>query len=110
MDRGDFRIIINNLKINAIIGILENERKSPQQIIVNSKILYKGEFVDYAKVCEIIETEIKKNKFFLIEEALTYLINFLKERFPQIKEIYLEIKKPQILKNAEVGVEILRKF
>jgi len=110
MENGEFRIIINNLEFEAIIGILDFERKNLQKIIVNSKILYDGKFVDYVKVCGIIEKEIKENKFLLIEDALNYLANLLKKTFPQIKEIYLEIKKPEILKNAETGVEILRKY
>jgi len=58
MENGEFRIIINNLEFEAIIGILDFERKNLQKIIVNSKILYDGKFVDYVKVCGIIEKEI----------------------------------------------------
>ncbi len=110
MKNGEFRIIIENLRFETIIGILDFEREKTQKVVVNSKILYSGDFVDYAKVCEIIENEMKREKFLLIEDALEYLINFLKREFPQIEEIFLQIKKPDILKNAEIGVEILRKF
>ena len=110
MENGKFRIIIENLNFETIIGILDFEREKPQKVVVSSKILYKGEFVDYAKVSKIIEEEMKKRKFLLIEEALEYLLNTLKQEFPQIEEIYLQIKKPNILKNAEVGVEVLRNF
>jgi len=110
MGNGEFKIIINNLEFEAVIGILDFERKYPQKVIVNAEILYEGDFVDYAKVCQIIEKEIKEKKFFLIEDALNYLTDLLKKTFPQIKEVCLQIKKPEILKKAEVGVEILRKY
>ena len=110
MENGKFRIIIENLTFETIIGILDFERNTPQKVVINSKILYEGEFVDYAKVCEIIEKNMKEKKFELIEDALEFLIDKLKKEFPQIKEIFLQIKKPTILKNAEIGVEVLRKF
>jgi len=105
-----YKIIIENLEFETIIGILDFERKKPQKILVNVKISYEGEFVDYAKVCEIIQKEMQKREFLLIEDALDFLADELKKIFSQIKEIYIQIKKLEILKNALVGVEILRKY
>ena len=107
-----YKIIIENLEFDAIIGILDFEREKPQKIIVNAIIEYenKENFVDYAKICEMIEQIIKEKKFLLLEEAHEEISKFLKIKFPQIKSINLTIKKPQILKNALVGVNILRKF
>ena len=110
MRNGEFRIIIEDLEFEAIIGILDFERTTPQKVLVNVKISYEGEFVDYAEVCKIIETKMQEEKFLLIEDALEFFADFLKIKFPQIKEIYLYIKKPKILKNALVGAEILRKY
>ena len=110
MENGEFRIIIENFEFEAIIGILDFERTAPQKVLVNVKISYEGEFVDYAEVCKIIQTKMQEEKFLLIEDALEFLVDVLKNKFPQIKEIYLQIKKPEILKNALVGVEILRKY
>jgi len=107
-----YKIIIENLEFEAIIGILPKEREKAQKVIVNVKIEYedKKNYVDYAKVCELIEYTMKKNSFFLIEEALDEIEKILKKEFPQIKKLYLSIKKPEILSNALVGVEILRKY
>ena len=112
MRNENYKIVIENLEFDAIIGILDKERKKAQKVIVNAYIEYekKDKFVDYAKVCEIIQKSIKQKQFLLIEDALEYIVNLLKETFPQIKSIHLIIKKPEILSNALVGVDILRKF
>jgi len=107
-----YTILIENLEVKAIIGILEEERVNPQKIIINSKITYlkKDNFLDYAKVCKIIEELLIKRKFLLLEDAIEEIIKEIKSYYPSILSIYLQIKKTQILKNALVGVEILRNF
>ena len=112
MKNGKFTIVIENLEFSAILGILEKEREKEQPIVVNIKIDYenKENFIDYAKVAEIVEETIKTNKFLLIEDAIDELENILKTKYPQMEKLYLSIKKKEILKNALVGVEILRKY
>jgi dihydroneopterin aldolase len=107
-----YKIIIENLEFDAIIGILPHEREKTQKVSVECEIEYenKNNFIDYAKVCEIIENMMKENKFLLIEDALETIENNLKQKFPQMKSLKLKIKKPEILRNALVGVEILRKY
>jgi len=107
-----YTIVIEDLTFKAILGLLERERNQEQLVVVCAKIEYedKKAFVNYAEVCELIEDTIKKGKFILIEDAIDLLVELLKGRYPQIKSIYLKIRKPEILKNALVGVETLRKF
>ena len=108
----NYRIIIENLEFEAIIGILPEERKKAQKVLVNAEIEYedKENFIDYAEVCKIIENLMKEKKFLLIEDALEAIECVLLEKYPQIKSLKLKIQKPEILKNALVGVEILRKY
>jgi len=112
MENGGFRIVIEDLSFEAIIGILESERETPQLVVVNAKIDYedKKNYIDYAKVCDMIQEIIINGKFKLIEDAIEVIENELRKTFPQMKRLYLSIKKPEILKNALVGVEILRKY
>ncbi len=66
------KIFIENLTFDAILGILEKERNSPQKIIVNTKITYdysKSNFVDYSLVAKFIKNTLQKRKFYLIENA-----------------------------------------
>ncbi|GAB6045950.1 hypothetical protein JCM11957_15490 [Caminibacter profundus] len=107
-----YKILIEEITFKAIIGILEKERKNEQLVVVNAEIEYidKKNYIDYAKVCDLIVKVIQNGKFMLIEDAVDEVEKVLFENFPQIKSLKLSIKKPEILKNALVGVEILRKY
>jgi len=99
-------IHIENLKFQAILGILDFERKKEQDIIINLTIEYdyKKEFIDYALVATFITNHMKEEKFFLIEEALNSLEHHLKKNFPLIQKLFLKITKPSILPNCQVSV------
>ena len=107
-----YKILIEDLTFKAILGILEKERNEEQIIVVNVKIEYKDKknYVDYAEVCDLIQNQIINSKYELIEDAIEEIEYILKNNFPQMKSLYLSIKKPEILKNALVGVEVLRKY
>jgi dihydroneopterin aldolase len=57
-----------------------------------------------------MQSIVQEGRFKLVEEAADKIVTELEKNFPQMKKLYLNIKKPEILKNALVGVEILRKF
>ena len=105
-------IHIEDLKFQAIIGILDFEREKEQDMIVNITIdyEYKDEFINYAEVCELIKTLTKKSRFLLIEDALEILTTKLKETFPLINSLHLKITKPSILPDAVVSVSDSYKF
>ncbi|WP_456469786.1 dihydroneopterin aldolase [Caminibacter sp.] len=107
-----YTIVIEELTFKAILGILEKERNEEQLVVVDCEISYpqKVDYVDYSKVCDVIQNMIIKNRYSLIEDAVDDIEKKLKELFPQMKELYLKITKPEILKNALVGVKILRKY
>ena len=99
-------IHIEELKFQCIIGILDFERVTKQDIVINLKIKYKfrNEFINYALISELIESKMKKKKFLLIEDALKNLSKNLKKEFPQIKRLNLKITKPSIMPNSKVSV------
>ena len=107
-----YSIIIEDLTFKAILGLLEKERNEEQIVVVNMKIDYenKSDYIDYAKVCEMVQNKITEGKYTLIEDAIDDIEEMLKKEFSQMKKLYLSIKKPEILKNALVGVEILRNY
>ncbi len=107
-----YKIVIEDLQFDTIIGILEFERNTPQRVIIDLEIQYnkKDEFIDYAKVVEFIKEEMKKNKFLLIEDAIDFFIIELKNRYSQIESLKISIKKRDILKDCIVGVESLKKY
>ena len=99
-------IHIEDLKFQCIIGILDFERVTPQDVIINLAIEYdyKKNFINYADVVEIVKNMMKKNEFLLIEDALESINLKLIKEFNTIKSIYLKITKPSILKGCKVSV------
>jgi len=102
-------IFIENLTFDAIIGILPEERKVPQKVVVNAKLDYeykKGIFINYATLAQLIENDIKQKQYKLIEDALLSLHVEIKTMFSQISSIKLKISKPTILAHTDVSVEL----
>lgn len=107
------KIFIEKLEFNTIIGILEQERENEQKVIIDIEIEYNFEdnsFIDYAKVASFVKEHIKKERFFLVEEALQSISKNLKKFYPQITSIKISLKKPQILKDCVVGAVLEKKF
>jgi dihydroneopterin aldolase len=101
------QIHIEELTFECIIGLLDFERVTPQKIIVTCKINYTyktDSFINYAEVSQSIASEMKNEKFELIESALEYLSKYLSLHYPDIETLYLKITKPDILDNAIVSV------
>jgi dihydroneopterin aldolase len=108
-------ILIRDLTFEAIIGILPEERRRPQKVIVDCEIGYhytpnEKSFIDYAEVAALITSMIQKEKFGLVEEALERLLSHLKVTFPPIETIKITICKPDILPHCTVCVTDFRNF
>ncbi|BDY12557.1 dihydroneopterin aldolase [Hydrogenimonas cancrithermarum] len=108
-------ISIRSLHFQAIMGLLDFERTSPQCIEVDCEIAYgyqkeERRFLDYAEVASLIESTIKQEKFLLVEDALETLFGLLKAKFPQIETINITICKPDILPNCRVCVTDFRSY
>ncbi len=101
-----YHIKIEKLTFYAIIGILPFERQTPQRVVVDIELSYQGEYVDYAKVAKLIQSHIKEQKFYLLEDALSSCAQLLQKNFPQLRTIAITITKPQILPNATPSVSI----
>ena len=99
-------IHVDDLKFQCVIGILNFERLTPQDVIVNLELDYAfgGEFINYASVAELIKSSMIKHKFPLIEDALAGLSDSLKIEFSGITSLYLKITKPSILPDCRVSV------
>jgi len=106
-------IYIENLTFDTIIGILDNERVNPQKVIINCTIHYdykNQDFINYALITQLIEKEMKKGKFLLIENAILDIIDKIKRTFSTISSIKLKISKPNILDNCVVSVALEKKY
>jgi len=106
-------IKIENLLFEAILGILDFERRSPQRIEIECEIEYryeKGRFLDYAAAAQLLESTMKEGRFSLVEEALEALFHKMRETFPEIEKIKITISKPDILPNCRVCVSDSRSY
>jgi dihydroneopterin aldolase len=99
-------IDIQDLKFYAIIGILDFERDTAQEIVVDLSIVYKydNEFINYADVVETIKKNIITAKYLLIEEALEGLSVILLKKFPLIDKLIIKLTKPSIMPDCRVSV------
>lgn len=107
------KIVIEKLEFKTIIGILDFEREREQKIVIDMEIEYDfrdKNFIDYAKIVSFSKEHIKKEKFYLVEEALQNLSDNLKKIYPQINYIKISLKKPEILKDCIVGIVFEKNF
>ena len=124
-----FGLSINDLRLQAIIGILSFERENAQEIAVDLEVVYEVDFVDchdlpkaslamtsggdshesiidYAFLREMILDSFKKNNFLYLESALVAIQEAILERFPQILELHLSIKKLAIFSDCTPQVRL----
>lgn len=102
------RILIEDLTFETILGILPDERTTPQSVRIDCAIDYTyadGHFINYAEVADRIIHTMQNQKFELIETALNTLASTLKNDFPRIDALDLTIRKPDILSHCTVGVQ-----
>ena len=99
-------IHVEDLKFQCIIGILDFERTSPQDVIVNLKIDYNNEngFINYADIVQILKETMINSEFLLIEDALESINLKLIKEYSSIKSLDLKITKPSILPDCKVSV------
>lgn len=100
------KVHIQNLKFDAILGILPFERENEQEIIIDISFEYEfanGEYVDYASVCDCVKNLVKHEKFNLIENAIIKIEDKLNSMY-EIDNLFIKISKSQILQDCIVGV------
>lgn len=106
------KVHIQDLRFQTIIGILDFERITPQEVIINLELEYnyENEFINYANVSALIKSSILTQEFLLIEDALLYLQVSLKKEFQEINTLTLKITKPSILPDCKVSVSLFKDF
>ncbi len=106
------RIHIEGLRFNCIIGLLEVERHTPQEVIVELELEYdySDTFIDYAQLAKLIETQLQEKKYELIETALEELFPLIQTKYPLTKQLYIKVSKPDILPNCSVSVSNVKNY
>lgn len=106
------QIHIEELTFDAIIGILDFERTTPQKLILTIRIdySYNGDFINYAEVSQLSKELFLTQKFHLLEDALITLSRELKSHFPLIEKLFIKITKPNILPDCKVSLSETYEF
>jgi FolB domain-containing protein len=113
-----WRVFISNLKLKGLIGIYPEEKISPQSILINVNITYRGsvphgevsvgQVVCYQQIVKNIE-ELVSNSHILFVENLAEEIAMLCLEDLRVTEVTVRVEKPDAIKEASsVGVEIVR--
>ena len=99
-------IHIEDLKFQCIIGILDFERVTLQDVLINftCQYNYENEFINYVNIVDLIKKTMITNEFELIEEAILSLKSEILNEFPLINSYTLKVTKPSILADCRVSV------
>lgn len=98
---------IKDLHISCIIGCLEEERKAPQELLIDFSLHLPipsqdllSETVDYTKVAELIDNTAKSGCYFLLETLALRIAKNILQNFLQVTKVEIIIKKQNALKTA----------
>lgn len=105
-------IHIDGLQFLCIVGILDFERTQEQTVIIDLALKYdfKDNYIDYAVLTELIRTHMIVNKFTLLETAVLSLVDIIKTKFDNTKELYIKITKPSIMPECKVAISYSKSF
>ena len=112
-------IIIDGLRVDAIIGIYDWERVMTQAIIIDMALFTDvtnvaqtqdlSQGINYKAVCEQVSKWVKDKKFELLETLVEYVSKQLLDNWP-ISKVSVRAVKPNAITLADaVGVQITRK-
>lgn len=112
------RVFIENLHIQAVLGVYEWERQTPQEVIVSVSVYTDTRrsarlddiagCVNYAELADEIRALAQQARRYTVE-ALAEDIARLCLRRPEVRKATVCVRKPQAIPGAEsAGVEIER--
>jgi dihydroneopterin aldolase len=89
-------IHIEDFKFRTIIGVFDSEREETQTVIVNAVIEYEytGTYLHHVDVANLIKQDLVKNKYKVVEDALSTIVKKLKEEYKNIAKVNLKLTKP----------------
>jgi FolB domain-containing protein len=113
------RVFIENLHIQAILGIYDWERQTPQEVIVSVSVYTRARpparaddlagCVNYADLADDIRTLVERARRYTVEALAEDIARLCLSR-PGVRKAKVCVKKPQAIPNADAaGVEIERR-
>lgn len=106
-------VTIKNLRLKTIIGILPEERRTPQKLVITATIYYDDhraaqsenieDTVDYSTLEEKIYRKVSESQFFLLEALSEYILDIIMEE-SIIKKAVVSIEKPEALTYSDTVI------
>ncbi len=113
----DDRIHIEQLEIQANVGVPDEERARPQRLLVSITIAPERDFasladtleatINYAAVCAAVKEHVRGRSFKLIETLAHELASLVKDRFAA-RHVEIEVRKFILPDTAYVAVRTTR--
>jgi len=114
------KIRIHNLRLKAVIGVNEWERKIEQNVVINVTIEYDSakardtdgfsHAFDYKRLTKKIIDRVERSSFKLIERLAHEILDVVSDSGPADRVI-VRVEKPGALRHADsVSVEVEREY
>lgn len=114
-------VFIEGLRVNAVIGVFDWEKKVEQELVLDLKVSRGpssnqaaarndriSDAINYAAIADEVERFVKESRYDLVETLAEALAAKLLQDF-RLMYLYLKLAKPSALANAgSVGVVIER--
>ena len=112
------KVFINNLEVEAVIGIFQWEREVRQLISVDIEMDFDNktaaqsddikDALNYKLVGKRVTAFIKKSKFQLVETLAEQISKIILKEFP-VSKVKIKVSKPGAMRGSDsVGVSIVR--
>jgi len=112
------RIFIRDLRVEAVIGILDHERRAPQPLVIDMELAADivtpaashdiADALDYAALSEAVRSFVEESDELLIETLAERICAFVREGF-DVPWVRLVLRKPEALHGTtDVGIDIER--
>jgi dihydroneopterin aldolase len=103
-------IRINDLLVDAIIGVYEDERTAPQPISIHVEMEYDATAavagdnyaaaVDYESLAQSITEQVKTSRYNLVETLADHILRLLLAD-ERVQQAAVTVEKPSAIENAE---------
>jgi dihydroneopterin aldolase len=109
-------IVIKSLRVEARVGVPDNERAQPQNLEIDLRL--EGDFrgvddeiertTDYAAVCALVREKCRLVEFRLIETLAEILAGEILGGFPRVTAVEVAVRKFILPGTQYVGVSLRR--
>ena len=109
---------VEELQVYVRCGVSDEERALPQLLFVSLKYSYEAGsnddlsgVVDYGDLIEGVAERLEREEFKLLETGASRVGGYVLERFPEVREVVVEVTKPGLpIQRSLAGVTIRSRF